>query len=234
MCSKTQKARRAPDTTWRVSIPRSLDRDQLAGLDLAQELGADDVEARRTRRRRSSGRRACRGRAGAGRAGRGTRRRSCGHHHGREGALEPRHDVGDRVLDALGLVGGEQRRDDLRVGGRAEARRPGSRSSVCSSTALMRLPLWASASSRPVRAVHRLGVLPGAGPGGRVAHVPDRHLAGERAQLLLVEDLDDEAEVAQGHDVPVLAGGDPRGLLAAVLQRVEGEVREPATSCSGA
>ena len=56
----------------------------------------------------------------------------------------------------------------------------------------------------------------------------DRHLAGERAQLVLVEDLADEAEVALGHDVAASrAHGDPRGLLAAVLERVEREVGEP-------
>ena len=76
-----------------------------------------------------------------------------------------------------------------------------SRSSACSSTALIRLPLWASASSRSVGAVDRLRVLPRRGAGRRVAHVAERHVAGQRAQLLLVEDLGDEPEVAQRHDV---------------------------------
>ena len=75
-----------------------------------------------------------------------------------------------------------------------------------------------------VVAPDRLGVLPGAAPGRRVADVADRHRAGERLELLLVEDLRDEAEVAQGHDHPALAGGDARRLLAAVLERVEAEV----------
>ena len=55
----------------------------------------------------------------------------------------------------------------------------------------------------------------------------DRHVAVERAQLLLVEDLGDEPGVAQGGDVTALAGGDPGRLLAAVLERVEREVGEP-------
>ena len=55
----------------------------------------------------------------------------------------------------------------------------------------------------------------------------DRHVAVERAQLLLVEDLGDEPGVAQGGDVAALAGGDPGRLLAAVLERVEREVGEP-------
>ena len=49
----------------------------------------------------------------------------------------------------------------------------------------------------PVVAPDRLRVLPGAAAGGRVADVADRHVAVERAQLLLVEDLGDEAGVAQ-------------------------------------
>src|SRR5690606_31373394 len=48
----------------------------------------------------------------------------------------------------------------------------------------------------------------------------------ERPQLALVEDLRDEAGVAQRGDVAALAGGDAGRLLAAVLQRVQGEVGE--------
>ena len=49
----------------------------------------------------------------------------------------------------------------------------------------------------------------------------------ERAQLVLVEDLGDEAAVAQRHDAAVaVGGGDAGGLLAAVLERVEREVRQ--------
>ena len=55
----------------------------------------------------------------------------------------------------------------------------------------------------------------------------------ERLQLLLVEDLGDEAEVAQGRDVAALAGRDPGRLLAAVLERVEAEVGEPRDVVSG-
>ena len=79
----------------------------------------------------------------------------------------------------------------------------------------------------PVVAPDRLRVLPRAAAGGRVADVADRHVAVERPQLLLVEDLGDEPGVAQRGDVAALAGGDPGRLLAAVLERVEGEVGEP-------
>ena len=109
---------------------------------------------------------------------------------------------------------------------------PRSSSSSCSSTALMRLPLWrerdlAARAVGALRALHRLGVLPGVGAGRRVAHVPDRELAGERAQVVLAEDLADEAELAAGDDVPAaVGGGDARRLLAAVLERVQREVRQ--------
>jgi hypothetical protein len=57
--------------------------------------------------------------------------------------------------------------------------------------------------------------------------VPDRHVAAERAQLLLVEDLVDEPQVAQRHDVPAhVRSGDAGGLLPTVLQCVQREVRE--------
>ena len=78
-----------------------------------------------------------------------------------------------------------------------------------------------------VVAPDRLRVLPGAAAGGRVAGVADRHVALQRPQLLLVEDLGDQPRVAQRGDVPALAGGDPRRLLAPVLQRVQREVGEP-------
>ena len=108
---------------------------------------------------------------------------------------------------------------------------PCSRSSACSSTALMRLPLWASASSRLAAAcpaaVHRLRVLPLVGARRRVADVADRQVAAERPEVVLLEDLVDEAQRALGDDVAARVGrGDARRLLPAVLQGVEGEVRQ--------
>src|SRR5262249_8313592 len=84
-----------------------------------------------------------------------------------------------------------------------------------------------------VVAPDRLGVLPGAAAGGRVAHVADRHVALQRLQLLLVEDLGDESRVAQSGDVAALAGGDPGRLLAAVLECVEAEVGQPGDVMAG-
>ena len=55
----------------------------------------------------------------------------------------------------------------------------------------------------------------------------------ERPQLLLVEDLRDQAELAHGGDVTALAGRDPGRLLAAVLERVEAEVGEAGDLTAG-
>ena len=61
----------------------------------------------------------------------------------------------------------------------------------------------------------------------------DRHLALQRAQLLLVEDLVDEALVAHGHDAAACDDGDAGGLLPAVLERVEREVRQAGDVVAG-
>jgi len=57
--------------------------------------------------------------------------------------------------------------------------------------------------------------------------VPDSDLAVEAVELLLVEHLRDEAEVAEPGEAAVLGDRDPRRLLPAVLQREEAEVRQP-------
>ncbi len=54
----------------------------------------------------------------------------------------------------------------------------------------------------------------------------DGHVPLQRPQLLLVEDLVDEPLVAHRHDVAALGRRDAGGLLAAVLEGVEREVRE--------
>ena len=61
----------------------------------------------------------------------------------------------------------------------------------------------------------------------------DRHVAVERPELLLVEDLGDEPGVAQGRDVAALTGRDPGRLLAAVLERVQREIGEPGDLAPG-
>ena len=146
MYSKTQKASRAPDRHPRRD-PAGVDRDDLARLDVAQESRADDVErARLAGDAVAVAEHAEHERAQAVRVAERDEL-VARHHDRREGAVQARQDVGDRVLDPLGRVGGQQRGDDLRVRGRRKATSR-SRSSACSSTALVRLPLCASASSR--------------------------------------------------------------------------------------
>ena len=133
--------------------------------------------------------------------------------------MQPRHDLGEGVLDALRLVGGQQRGDDLRVGGAAELDAGVGELGV----ELDRVDQVAVVGERhlaAIRAPHGLGVLPRRRPGGGVAHVAHGHLPAQRAQLLLVEHLRHEAEVAHGHDVALVRGGDARRLLTAVLERV--------------
>src|SRR5262249_36780395 len=62
--------------------------------------------------------------------------------------------------------------------------------------------------------------------GRRVARVSDRELTVKAAQLLLVEDLRDEAHVAQRGDASLIGDGDAGRLLAAALQRDQAEVRD--------
>ena len=72
----------------------------------------------------------------------------------------------------------------------------------------------------------RLRVRPAVRAGRRVARVADRELAGKRLQLLLVEDLRDEAHVADDRHPARVGHRDPRRLLPAVLEREQAEVRE--------
>ena len=178
MCSKTQSA-------------GALGVDRLAGLepalararparraDLAHQLGADDVEARSSRRRRTK--RSPSWPRHSGRTPAGSRKAttpSLGHHHGRVGALEPRHHLGDRVLDPPLAVEREQRGDDLRVGGGAE-RDPLLAQLVVELDRVGQVAVVGERDLAAVVAADRLGVLPGAAAGGRVADVADRHVAG--------------------------------------------------------
>ena len=62
----------------------------------------------------------------------------------------------------------------------------------------------------------------------------DRQLATERAQVVLLEDLADEPESALRDDVPALvSGGNSSRFLAAVLERVEREVRQACDITTG-
>ena len=128
---------------------------------------------------------------------------------------------------------GQQRGDDLRVRGRAEAHAPLAQLGV-QLDGVDEVAVVAERELAAVGAVDGLRVVPAVGAGRGVAHVPDRDLAAERAQLLLVEDLVDEAEVAQGHDVPAyVRGGDAGGFLPAMLQCVQREVGQAGDVVAG-
>jgi hypothetical protein len=71
-----------------------------------------------------------------------------------------------------------------------------------------------------------LGVLPRGGAGGRVPDVTQSNVPGlERSEPRLIENLRDEAHVAHGGRPLAVGDGYPGGLLAAVLESVEAEVR---------
>src|SRR5215204_6068933 len=71
-----------------------------------------------------------------------------------------------------------------------------------------------------------LGVLPGGGPGRRVADVAERQVSGlEGGEARSVEDLRDEAHVSHCGRALAVGDGDAGRLLAPVLEGVEPEVR---------
>ena len=103
---------------------------------------------------------------------------------------------------------------------------PSASSSMRSSFAFTRLPLWARATLR----------LPRGSSGWAFAHVlepvveyrvwPMASLAPEAAELLLRE-VRDQAELLQDRQPPAVRDGDARRLLAPVLERVQREMRQP-------
>ena len=154
-----------------------------------------------------------------------------GHDDRGERALQARHHVGDRVLDVVGRVRREQRGDDLGVRRRAERHAALAQLGVqldrVREVAVVREGELAAVAAGPVAAVHRLRVLPLVRAGRGVADVADGEAAAQRAQVVLLEDLRDEAEGALGDDVAaVVRRGDAGRLLPAVLERVEREVGE--------
>src|SRR5689334_8886971 len=61
-------------------------------------------------------------------------------------------------------------------------------------------------------------------PGRRVPDVADRALAGELRQLVRAEGVLDEPHRAMREELLAVARDDPRGLLPAMLERVQSEV----------
>ena len=62
--------------------------------------------------------------------------------------------------------------------------------------------------------------------GGAVSRVPDRDVALETVDDLLVEHLRDEPHLLADANLATVTDRDPGGLLSAMLQRVQAEVRQ--------
>jgi hypothetical protein len=143
----------------------------------------------------------------------------------RVGAAQPAHRRGDRLRERRRVVR-EERGDHLGVGGRPEPHARGEQL-VAERRRVDEVPVVPERDRARGAVVHdRLGVRPVGAARRRVAGVADRDLAGQRGELLLVEDVRDEAHLAEDGDPRAVGDGDPRGLLATVLQREEPEVRE--------
>ena len=141
----------------------------------------------------------------------------------RERAVEPRHRAGDRVLERRRVVR-DQRGDHLGVGGRRERDAVGGEL-VAQLGRVDEVAVVPERDGAPAAVLdQRLRVRPLRRAGRRVARVADRDVAVQAAQLLLVEDLRDEAHVAQHGQAAVVGDGDPGRLLAAVLEREQPEV----------
>jgi hypothetical protein len=229
-CTSTPARRESGRARWKNPKVQSAPRlavgaceEELARPDLAFERGADQVE-----------------RAGLGRddgivaeppeherpeavAVAEGEESAVGEADDRGGALELLHRRADR-LDERPLVVRDQRSHHLAVGGRREAARElGPQLARVDQVAVV--PERDRARAAVVE--QRLRVRPGVRAGRRVASVSDRDLAVQAREVLLVEHLRHEAEVAQRREPCLVGDGNPGRLLTAVLERVQAEVREP-------
>ena len=246
MSSKTHRAgrrRREADRARRRPGSRI---DHLAGLHVADVLGADDVE-RRPSRTRGPSRRVVVGRPHRSAARRGVEPAQPAQDERPEAvrvadADDPalvQDDQAVRAVDAAagpassastgsraGLVG-EERGQQLRVGaGREAARPPGSRSEQLARVDEVAVVPDGERAPRP-QAERRLGVLPDRGAGGGVAAVRDRQVGRGGWEAALVEDLGDQAEVLVEHQLVAVADRRAGRLLAAVLEREQPERGQP-------
>ena len=160
------------------------------------------------------------------------------HQHERERAGEPGQHLLQRVLEVaavgaqlVAVLVHEQLADELAVGGE----HAGQHAEVVGERFGVREVAVVAEREAGVgdRAVHGLGVAPRARAGGRVAHVADREMALERREPALVEDLGDQAHVLDDRDRLAVAHRDAGRLLAAVLERVEPEVRQMGDRLAG-
>jgi hypothetical protein len=199
-----------------------VDQDELAGSNLTVVLGADQVEGARLGGEHGVAvDRAEVERTEAVRVAEADQL-ALGESDDRVGAFEPGHGVRDRLAEWCRVVR-DQRGDHLGVGRGRE--RDAVRGQLVSE--LLRVREVAVVAERhgaraPVLD-DWLRVRPLCRAGRRVARVADCDLALEAAQVLLVEDLGDEAHVAQDGEPARVRDGDARRLLSAVLEREQPE-----------
>ena len=213
---------------------RRVDDEHLAGLDLAYEVRAHDVErARLAREDPAALDPAEHERPDAVTVAHADEVRVV-HHHEREATFEAREHAFERDLEVAtvgaGLGGplrGDELGDECRVGGGVETavggQHPRQHPELLREHGGVREVAVVPEREPGVAdlAVDGLGVAPGAGPGGGVAHVADGEVAVERHQVALVEDLRDEAHVLDHGDGLAVAHRDPGRLLTPVLERVQ-------------
>ena len=144
----------------------------------------------------------------------------------RVGADEPLHHR-NRCIQQASRLARQQRGDQLRVGAGGEVGSLGGQL-VPQLVCVGQVAVVPDRDQRVVaRVTHRLRVVPLVGAGRRIPNVTDRPIAREAAQGRLVEDIVHQAELTEDRDLSPVAGGDAGALLAAVLERVQGEVGEP-------
>ena len=164
-------------------------------------------------------------RAAARRRGRESRRpRLAGEHRRREGAADLAHRLAHDAQQVAAGVVGDERRDDLGVGGAVELDALADQL-VAQLVVFTRLPLWPRATVAVARAHQGLRVLPGWRRWWSSARGRWR-AAAEPCEHLLVEHLRDQAHVLDDRDLALVGHGDAGALLAAMLQGVEAEEGE--------
>ena len=196
-----------------------VDRDQLARLDVADEVRADDVERGRLAREHPTAFGAAEHeRAEAVRVAHAEQVRLV-HQHERERAGEARQHLLERVLEIaavgaelVGVLAGEQLADQLAVGGE----HAGQHAELVRELLGVREVAVVAEREAGVgdRAVDRLRVAPRARTGRGVADVTDREVTFERREPALVEHLRDETHVLDDGDRLAVAHRDAGRLLA--------------------
>src|SRR5438105_384070 len=199
--------------------------DELARTQLALEVGADEIErARLGRDDPVVAELAEAERPHAARVAKG-HERAFGEKNDGERAVESQHRVRRCVGERRGVVR-DQRGDHLAVG-RGRQAVPGGSELRAQLGCVREVAVVPERDGSRRSVLHEwLRVPPLRRPGRRVARVPDRELAAQSSQLLLVEDLRDEAHVAQRSHAALIGDRDACGFLTAVLQREQAEVRD--------